>query len=148
MLPMIALRLQIGELLAADTTTLAPATANKVAVIVAPFALSENLVAADLTLGTTGGLAPVAGVSGAQVVGLDPATLQQTILIKPPAGGYHWLTSGASYPVNVYGYALLDSTLADVLAVTALTVPVTLTADGQLLETDPLELSIVAQPMF
>lgn len=60
MLPMIAVRLQLGVLLAADPTTLAPAVdANKVALISAAFAATENLVVADLTLAAGHGLDPI-----------------------------------------------------------------------------------------
>jgi len=149
MLPMIAVREQLGILLAADATTLAPASlANKIGLVINNFALTENLHAADLTLASTNGLSPLAGVTGAQVVGLDPVTLQQKIVIKPPAGGFQWLTSGSfSGAITIYGYALLDTTLATLLAAALLPAPITVNAAGFLIDIDPVELTIVLSPI-
>lgn len=148
MLPMKALRLQLGTLLAADATTLAPAmNANKIALVVAPFSLSENLTAGSLTFGTTNGLTPIAGATGAQGVGLDPATQQQLIQILPPAGGWKWTTTGSfSGAITVYGYALVDTTLANLLAAALLPTPLTVNAAGYLLDIDPVEMRFVLQP--
>lgn len=149
MLPMLGVRLRLGTLLSADTGTLAPAVLpNKLAVITHPFTASENLSAGDLTLASGGGLDPIAGVAGAQGVGVDPATLEQVIEISPPAGGFRWVTSGGGpYPKTVYGYALLDNTLANLFGVTQLTLPITLSADGQFVEFEPAEMRFVMQPM-
>lgn len=149
MLPMLAVRLQLGNLLAADSTTLAPATSpNKIALVVAPFALSENLTASALTLGSTNGLTPIAGVAGAQTVGLDPTTQQQKILIKSPAGGYQWVTSGSfSGAITVYGFALLDTTLATLLAAALLPTPINVDAAGYLIDIDPVELTFTLAPI-
>jgi hypothetical protein len=149
MLPMKAVRLQLGALLAADATTLAPASnANKIALIIAPFTASENLTAGALTLATDLGMAPIAGVVGSQEVGLDPATQEQVIVIKSPAGGYSWLTSGAwTGARTVYGYALLDNTLATLLAVQPLPTPITVSAPGYLIDVDPVELTFVLSPV-
>lgn len=149
MLPMIAVREQLGNLLAADATTLAPATnANKIALIIAPFALSENLVASSLTLGSANGLGPLSGVTGAQTVGLDPVTGQQKIVIKSPAGGYSWVTSGSfSGAITIYGFALLDTTLATLLAAALLPTPITVNAAGFLIDVDPVELTLVLSPI-
>jgi hypothetical protein len=148
MLPMIALRLRLGSLLAADTTTLAPAvTANKLALITQPFVVNENLTASALTLASTGGLAPISGNTGAQETGVDPITGDQIITISPATSGYRWVTSGATYPTTVYGFALLDSTLATLLAVQALPTPITFTADGQQIDVDPVTMTFVALPL-
>jgi hypothetical protein len=148
MLPTQAVRLEIGTLLAADATTLAPAaSANKIALITAPFVLNENTTLASLTLASTGGLAPIAGAVGAQPAGVNPTTLQQEILIAPPAGGYKWTTSGATYPTTIYGYALTNNAGTTLLALAQLPVPITVTADGQLVDIDPVYLTFVLQPV-
>lgn len=149
MLPMIAVREEIGILLAADATTLAPAgSANKIALIGAVFTPRETLVATDLTLLSGHGLDPIAGATGAQSVGLDPVTQEQIILIKPPAGGYKWTTSGGlAVAKTIYGYALLDTTLATLLAVQTLPTPITVAADGYLIDVDPVEMRIVLAPI-
>jgi hypothetical protein len=146
---MIAVREQLGALLAADATTLAPGVnANKIALIGAPFTPRETLHATDLTLLSGNGLSPIQGVTGAQVVGLDPVTQQQVIVIKAPAGGYQWVTSGGlAVTKSIYGYALLDSTLATLLAVQALATPITVSADGYLIDFDPVEMTIVLAPI-
>jgi hypothetical protein len=147
-LPMLAVRLQLGNLLAGDSTTLAPASsANKIALIIAPFTPSENLLISNLTLASSGGLAPIDGVAGSQPVGQNPATLAQQIQIAPPAGGYRWLSAGATYPVNVYGYALTNNAGSTLLGVYAFPTAITLTADGQVVEVDPVYLTFVSQPL-
>lgn len=149
LLPMKAVRLALGSLLSADASTLAPATnANKIALIIAPFSPTEDLVIGDLTLATAGGLAAVAGATGAQTVGIDPVTLEQRIQIKPPAGGYKWISSGGGpYPIAVYGYALIDNAAATLLGVQTFNPPINVSDDGQLIEADPVNITFVAQPM-
>lgn len=148
MLPMKDVRLQLGDLLAADTTTLAPVAANKIALIVAPFTPSENLAATDLTLGSSNGLSPLAGIAGAQDVALDAITLAQQITLKPPVSGWRWVSSGVfSASIVVYGYALLDTTLATLLAVQALAEPIVIQDAGYSIDVDPVLLIFVTQPM-
>lgn len=149
MLPMIAVREELGTLLAADATTLAPAAnANKLALIIAPFSPNENLTLAGLTLGAGHGLDPILGVVGAQVAALDPLTQEQVILIKAPAGGYKWVTSGGlAVAITIYGYALVDNAAAVLLAVQALPNPITVNADGYLIDVDPVEMRFVLAPI-
>jgi hypothetical protein len=149
MLPTLALRQEITTLLAADATTLAPAaSANKIALILAPFTLNENTTLASLTLGSSGGLGPLAGATGTQPSGQNPTNLQQEILISPPAGGYKWTTSGATYPTTIYGYALTNNAGTVLLALAALPAPITLTADGQIIDIDPVYITFVLQPAY
>lgn len=149
MLPTETVRLQLGALLAADATTLAPVTnANKIALIAAPFSLVETIPLASLTLATFTGATPKAGETGPQEVGLDPVTGMQVIQISPPVGGYRWITGDTvNLPQTIYGFCLLDSTLAILLAIAQLPVPITLTAAGQFIEIDPVNLTIVSQPV-
>lgn len=148
MLPMEPVRLQLGVLLAADTTTLAPATANKIALIKAPFTPQESLVVADLTLADFGGSTPIAGAAGAQAVAIDPATGDQIITIKDPAGGYRWVTTNlTNLPQTIYGYCLLDTTLATLLAVQTIPTPVGLTAVGQQVDLGTVAMTLVQQPI-
>lgn len=150
MLPMVAVRLQLGALLAADATTLAPASdANMIALIIAPFSLSENLVVGDLTLATANGLAPIAGATGAQEVALDPTTNQQLITLKPGASsGWRWVTSGGlSVPITVYGIALTDNAGTTLLGAGLLPAPVTVAADGYQIDVDPVQMTLVLNPI-
>jgi hypothetical protein len=148
MLPMEAVRLQIGNLLAADTTTLAPVAANKIALIKAPFTLSETLVLAGLTLADFNGSTPIAGAAGAQLVGIDPATQDQVITIKDPAGGYRWITGSLlNLPQTIYGFALIDNAGATLLGVELLPTPLALQAIGQFIDIGPVAMNIVQNPI-
>jgi hypothetical protein len=149
MLPMKALRLKLGTLLAADAATLAPAAnENEIALIVADFALSENLVIGDLTLASFTGGDPIPGVVGAQETGIDPITLQQVIEIIPPVGGYRWEpTVGGELPITVYGYALTTAASAALLAVEKLGAPQTLTDVGQFVVYAPVLMTFVVAPL-
>jgi hypothetical protein len=149
MLPMKAVRLDIGTLIAADAATLAPATnANKIALVTAPFTPTENLVATDLTYASFTGSTPIAGSTGAQQTGVDPNTGQQIVTIKEPLGGWRWVVGGSTgLPVTVYGFALLDSTLATLLAVEAFATPQALTETGQEINLGTAKLTVVLNPM-
>jgi len=149
MLPMKPLRLALGTLLAADPDTLAPASnANKMALIVNSFALTEDLLIGDLTFASFTDSTPIAGATGAQNVGVDPVTGAQVVEIKPPAGGYRWVTgSDVGLPVTVYGYALVDSTLAELFAVGQLPTPITLTEAGQFIDIDSVIMTFVQTPI-
>jgi len=148
MLPMKALRIALGDLLAANVATLAAATANKIALIIAPFGLNENYTLADLTLATFTGSTPKSGASGAQQVGIDPVTGEQKITILAPVGGWRWecsVTPGAAE--TVYGYCLLDDTLSDVLGLAELGNPVVIAEATQFLDLGAVEITFVLTPM-
>lgn len=149
MTPMLELRLALGDALSADTTTLAPAVnANKIALVMADFVPSEGLVAGDLSLATFDGGDPIAGATGAQLVGVDPVTGQQVIDIKEPLGGWRWEVTGATdLPQTIYGFALLDSTLATLFAVEHFDEPITLNAEGQFIEVPYARLTFVLAPI-
>lgn len=148
LLPMVAVRKQIGSLLAADPTTLAPAgSANKIALIMAPFTLTEDLVVGDLTLATFATSTPIAGATGAQGVSLDPATGDQVITVLDPVGGYRYVvTATTNLPQAIYGCALLDTTLANLLAVALFATPVNLTTVGQAIDLGPLVIDLLQNP--
>jgi len=148
MLPMKALRLTIGELLAADVANLAPTTPNKIALIANSFnPADENLVVGDLVLATFTGSAPKAGAAGAQQVGIDPLTGDQIITILQPAGGYRFeCTSAPGTPEVIYGFALLDDTLANLLGVEGFTDPITITDVGDFVDTGAVQIDINARP--
>jgi hypothetical protein len=149
-LPMQAVRLQLGALLAADTTTLAPASANLVALIIAPFTPVETLVIGDLTLGSTNGLVPIACAAGAQEVAIDPVSQAQIITLIPGAApGFRWVTSGSfSAPISVYGIALVTAGSAALLGVQQLPSPITFSEAGYQLNVDPAQMVFVLQPLF
>jgi len=150
LLPMVAVRLQLGALLAADTTTLAPAmNANTVALIVAPFTLSENLTIGSLTLASTNGLGPIACATGSQEVAISPVTNQQIITIVPGAGsGFRWVTSGSfTAPITIYGYALTTASQAALLAAQTLPSPISVSQTGYQIDLDPIQMTFNVTPI-
>lgn len=148
MMPTKAVREQLGELLGADTTTLAPVAANKMALVIADFNEDEDHVLADFTLATFTGSAPIAGAAGAQGVGIDPVTGDQVISILPPAGGYRYeCTVAPASPQTVFGYILVDNGAATLLAMKKLTTPVTIENVGDFIDLGVPEMRLVAQPI-
>lgn len=149
MLPVKTLRLEMGTLLAADTTTLAPAVGgNKVSLIAAAFTPGENLVLADLTLAAfTGSAAKTAG-TGTQGSGVDPATGEQIITILDPAGGWRWTcTVAPGAPETIFGIALTDNTIATLLGIEALDTPVVIAAVGDMVQVGVVSFRINAAPI-
>lgn len=149
MKPVKSVRLQFGELLAADATTLAPAAdANKMALVKAEFNDNEDLVAGDLTLADFNGSTPIIGAVGSQLVGTDPVTGDQKITIKDPAGGYRWeVGSTLNLPQTIYGRVLLSNDLADLIAYELFDQPITLTAVGQEINPGPATMVLVSAPV-
>ena len=148
MLPMISVRQALGTLLAADTANLAAATANEVALISANFTATENLTTAELTLASGDGADPIVGVSGVQLVGNDPLTLEQVITIKEPAGGWRWELTGVPSPaITIYGLALTLTAGGALLGVMKLPTPITLTNIGDFYDAGNIQMRFVAQPI-
>lgn len=149
MLPVIALRTALGDLLAGDIPTLAPAAANKIALVANNFVLDENLVLTDFTLASFTGSTPLAGTAGAQDVGIDPTTQDQVITNIAPAGGWRWECTGApAVPETIYGYVLLDNAAAVVLAMALLPTPVSIANVGDFIDLGAVTFTFVAQPLF
>lgn len=149
MLPMKALRLSLGTLMAADTAFLAPAvTANDINLIKADFAEDETLVFGDLTIADFDGYAAIAGATGTQQVGVDPVTNEQIVTDKEPLGGWRWLTTGVTnLPQTIYGFCLNKTAGGDLLAVHRFDNPITLTAAGQEINIGTAEFRFVLQPV-
>lgn len=149
MLPTQDVRLALGTLLAADATLLAPAvSANKVILIKTEFTPNENIVPADYTEADFDGYAAKAGSTGAQETAIDPLTNQQIITITEPAGGWRFASTGVTnLPQTIYGYALVDSTKATVLASALLPAPVPITASGQEVNLGSVKLTLNLQPL-
>ncbi len=130
----------LATLLAQDANFLAHATlAVKVVPIIAPFVEGVDRIIGDLTLGASGGLAPIAGATGNQLESVDPTTGALIVEVKVPAGGYRWETTAApGAPINVYGYALTNNAVTTLLGTQALTTPIVLTAINQSFTAPPI----------
>jgi hypothetical protein len=147
---MLAVREQLGKLLAADPTTLAPAASpNKLALIGSAFSASENLTVQDLDLLAGNGLDPVACGPGPQLVALDPTTNEQLITLVPgAASGFRWVSSGSfPQPISVYGVALTDNAGDKLLGVSQFRAPITLHGPGYQIDADPQTIAFVLTPM-
>jgi hypothetical protein len=150
MLPMRAVRLQVGELLAADAATLAPAAlANKIVLVANDLAIDENKVFADITAATFTGSTAIAGAVGTQLAGVDPATGEQIVTIKVPAGGYHWeCTAAPATPETIFAFALCDNALTTLLALAPMPDgPVVVSAVGDIIDLGDVTMRVVFQPI-
>lgn len=123
---------QMAALIAADTTTLDAVLNVEVILIKEPFTEGPDLVIGDLTPADFDGYAPLAKDAAAPTVTTDPATGAKIIRIPDPAGGWNWVTTGTTnLPQTIYGFALTDSTGADLYGAEQLDEPIELTAAGQ-----------------
>lgn len=148
MLPVKVVRQELAVLLASDPTYIGPVAANKMALVMAPFVPSENLVVENLTLADFTGSTPLAGVAGTQPTGTDPTTQEDVVTIKAPAGGWYWHTTAlTNLPQTIYGFALLDATLATLIGTQLLSPPVTLQAIGDFIDLGKVDLTFVLQPL-
>lgn len=148
MLPMKALRIALGNLLAANVPTLAPVAANQIALIAAPVTPNEDLVFSDLTLATFTGSAPLAGAAGAQQVGIRPTTQEQVITIIAPIGGWRWECSATpTDPEVIYGYALINDAGDALLAMALLPDPVTISQATDFIDIGAAQMTFVLQPL-
>lgn len=149
MLPMKAVRLLLGSLLAADTSSLAPAiSANKMMLFVNNIAITEDLAVGDLVPANFTGYAPILGSTGAQEVGLLPQTLAQAITLDTPVGGWRWVTADlVNLPQTIYGYALTNNAGSTLLAVGLLDTPIQLNSAGVIVDLGTVNLTFVAQPL-
>lgn len=129
----LAVREAAMQLLAADSATLAPAlNGNKVALVKAAFTPSEALAIGDVTLADFDGSTPLVAGTGTQPEGLDPATADSVVTIKPPATGWRWETTGiTNLPQTIFGFILMDNAGAVLLASELLVNTITLTAVNQ-----------------
>jgi len=133
-IPTTAVFNQTQALLAADATTLAPATdANVIALIIANFVPSKSLLPADLELATFTGSTPKAIGTGAQTVFTDPLTGNRVIQMKEPVGGLTFVcTADPTLPETVFGFGLFNDDLSVLLGTELLPnpVPISLSGDG------------------
>lgn len=148
MLPMKALRLKFGELLAADTTTLAQAAdANVVVLIQEDFNLNENLTVGALVPADFTGSTPLAGGLGTQLVGIDPLTGEQVITLEDPAGGWRWeCTAAPAEPQTIFGYALMNEAMDAIWGAAKLPDPITIVDAGHEITIGSVQIRMVTQP--
>lgn len=136
-------------LLAADTNTLAPAAdAIYIALVKNQIAPSEGIVLADCDLADFDGSNPLAVGLNAQPEGYDPTTDDSIIDLKPPAGGFRWITTGVTnLPQTIYGFVLLNHAQDTVLASELLAVAQPLSLLGQRIDLGDVLLRLPANSM-
>jgi hypothetical protein len=138
----------MASLLAADTTSLAAATALKVHLATAAFTPAPTLIPGNFTEATFAGYAALlAGVGNAQVF-FDPATGNKVIQLLEPAGGWHWATSSAvGLPQTVFGYYVTDNASAVVWGSGLITPNVVLTATAQGVDVPQMRFTLPPIPL-
>lgn len=110
MVPTTATYLRMINAMAEDTGWLADSEEMKVHLVIDSFSPALDLTLDNLTLATfTGSAALLAGPDEQQVL-YDPLTGKWVIQILEPAGGWTWIATAVTDPVQtVYGYALTDN---------------------------------------
>lgn len=144
MTPTTVIQSAVGTLLGADTTTLAEATPFvEVHLIKSPFTPAPTLVIGDLTLADFDGYAPLHAASAATQVFIDPATGDQIVQVREPAGGWHWATTGiTNLPQTIHGFALTKADGSILYGAELLSPVVILNGSGQGLDVDQVHFRI------
>lgn len=149
MIPSLALFKTQQSLLAADTTLLANATANKVSLVASSFVPSQTLDISTLTLASFTGATALAAGTGVQQVFLDPVTNQWQIQIKEPSGGWNWICTADPSPAQtMYGWILTNGAIDTILASGLLAAPIPISASGQGLSIPYLRLGFLQNSPF
>jgi hypothetical protein len=133
MLPIQAIFERFGILLAADTSTLAPA-ANppKVMLVKDPFTPADDLLVADLTEADFDGYAKISCEVAGQLQSTDPLTGDSVVEMKTPLGGWRWETTGVTnLPETIYGFALINNGSTLLYGTELFDTPIVLTASNQ-----------------
>jgi len=144
-----ALREKMAQLLAADATTLAPATdANLVTLAQAAFNPSELLAIGDVTPADFDGSDPIEITVGVQAEGLDPLNADAIITLSPPVGGFRFETTGTTnLPQTIYGVYVTDNGATKILCSKLLDQPITLTTINQVIDLGDLNLRQLANSL-
>lgn len=102
---------RVPTLLAADTTTIAPAAnACHVHLVTAEFVPGRGTRFGDLTIAAGAGLEEKSAGVGAQTMGYDPVRQAWKVVIKEPVGGWNWISTAVESPAEtVYGYVVTDN---------------------------------------
>jgi hypothetical protein len=142
-------RSRLAVLLANDAQSFAPpALANKMLLIKAPFTPNENMLPANITPADFTGADPIDVPVGAQSIGIDPNSQQWVIDIKMPVGGWRWqVTALDNLPQTIYGFAMLDNGMTNIVCIETLPVPITLTAAFDYVNIGEAKTTFVLQPL-
>jgi hypothetical protein len=132
MAPTQVLQQAIATLLAHDTATLAAALALKIHLSKTAFVPGPGLTVASFTEADFNGYAALSPTAGNQLVYSDPITGLLTVELVPPAGDWHFQTTGIlNLPQTIFGWYVTDNASAVLYGSGLLTPGVPLTAAGQ-----------------
>ena len=132
MVPTTVIQDAVATLLANDAGTLANMTALKVKLSKTNFTPSPALTLGGVTEADFDGYAAINPTAGAQSEFIDPVTGLRTVELVPPAGGWHFHTTGLTHlPMNIYGWYVTDHTDAILYGSGLLAAPITLQLSGQ-----------------
>lgn len=134
----------IGTLLGADVAWLAaPTTFVALHLAKAPFTPGPGLDIGDLVEADFDGYAALHAASAATQVFFDPATGNQIVQVREPAGGWHWASSGVTnLPMTIYGAYLTSSDGTDLIATDLFAEPIVMTGTGQGVDWDQVRMTI------
>lgn len=150
MLPVKAIRLTIGEDMAANTTYWSMGAGNEfeVYLVTNAFTPDENLTTADFTLATFTGFAAIKGEDGDQLAGTDPLTGEQIMTLITPLGGWHWeCTAAPGTPETITGFIVTEKATGDLQAMQLLDNPIVIEFVGDTVDLGTITIRFVARPM-
>lgn len=143
MVPVKAVFNSISDLIAADTAYLGDAAVKHVHLITEAFVAGDLTDYAALTKATFDGYGAKNAAAGAQLSFTDPADNSRIVELIPPAGGWHWETTGVTnLPQSIVGYGVTDDADALSLGGVALETPIVLTEAGQGIDLPPIRIRI------
>jgi hypothetical protein len=132
MTPTRVLQEAIATLLQNDTTTLAAALALNLHLAKNPFVPSPSMDLTSFVEANFNGYAALPFQTGVQLKYDDPVSGLITVEMKPPTGGYHFLTTGVgNLPQTIYGYYITDNANAVLYGALLFDSGITLQASGQ-----------------
>jgi hypothetical protein len=136
---------RLAELLAADTSTLAPAAlAVHVHLAINGFTPGPNLIISDFVPATFDGYAPLSADVGPQQDFIDADSGDRVVQLLEPAGGWHWATTGVTdLPQVLYGFYVTDNADAVVYGCERFANPITLTGSGQGVDIDQVRFNFI-----
>lgn len=149
MQPSRALYNSIPASAAADTAFLAAVAAMHVHLAAANFTPDLDIDVASFVEATFTGGGPLDAGTGTQTVFYDVATGLLTIEILEPAGGWHWdctVTPGS--PETIYGIYVTDNADAVLIGCQLFDVPLTISAAGEGLDVDKIQLRFLLTSPF
>lgn len=146
--PNLELQNSVAELVRADTTILASASAMFVKLSKTSFTPGPNQVPGDFTEADFDGYGAIQGTAGAQTGGIDPLTGQTLITINEAGDPWFWQVTGlTNLPQTIYGAYLTNNGGTKVWGSVLFLNPIPLSAIGQQIDIGNLMFRLPLQPL-